>query len=991
MRSCLTVLCISVMAVTASAATDLPATISSDTTLSASGSPYQLVSDVMIPAGITLTINGPAQIVSQGDFRLFIYGTLEGAGLATKRLAFRAADGSARGAWQGLYVARGGCCNLRYSTVKNAATNIMCAGGTVALDHSTVALASGDGLWAWNASSVQLVNSTFSANTGRGVCIEGYEATGLIHGCSFLAGGSYPVRLKATLAEMLASGNRYQANAVQRIGVSCSLGDDITDNDIWTRQTIPFELGAEETGQVLKVAAGGRLLIPAGSRVLSDGIECHGRLDINGASNGRCLFQPLVGNEWAGITLHPGSIGNLHFTTISEASTGLTADDVTLRINDTTIADSTYYGLRLTGSTALTLLRNVVTRSGRNGLRLEGTGLTGSIVNCSFNSSGSAPLWTLARNFSLLGTGNTYRGNAIERVGVSCGGNPDLASGSFTWTSQGIPLDLTVNPSGTVLNVGPQATLNVGAGQTLHSGGVVVRGTLNASGSGGAPVRFMPPVGQTSRGSWTGLQWNGGGGRLSSAIVELAQNGVNLTNASPTIMDCALTGSASDGLVCAGSSSPVVSRTRIMDNGRHGVYVTGSACPNLGNLSTASTADDGRNTLSGNGSYDLYNDTTNSLRAQRNQWGSTDEAAIRARIFDYADLPTRGAVLFSPLWQIAPNTPPVLSFIGAAGYENDGVTPEVGAPAKDFDFRVRYTDADDLPPQSVLLHVADGGEELPESPYAMAAEGATSYGSGAIFRRLVRFTGHGQYRYWFSATDSAGAAASGAPTLSAPGPIINTPPVLAWTAEAGYTGDGVEPNAGNSATNFVFRCRYRDADNDAPVIVQCHVLTAGGAEAPGSPVTMSTTQTTDYTRGRIYRAALRLASTGAYQCFFSASDGVSKARGPASATVAGPIVTAGGIAAVSGFTASCGGSGAVCFTWRQDTAARVDVTVTNLAGRTVARPCSDLALPAGAARVIWSGRGSHGTRLARGSYVVRLRSRQPDGTMVGMVAPLTIR
>lgn len=991
MRSCFIVLCTVVIVVNAFAATNLPSTISSDTTLSPSGSPYQLVSDLVIPAGVTLTINAPAQIVSQGNFRLFVYGTLEGAGLATKRLAFRAAEGGARGAWQGLYVARGGRCNLRYSTVKDAATNLMCAGGSVTLDHCTVALASGDGLWAWSTSSIQLLNSIFSANTGRGVCIEGYEATGIIRGCSFLAGGSYPVRLKATLTEMLTSGNRYQANAVQRIGVSCSLGDDITDNDVWTRQTIPFELGAEEAGQVLKVATGGRLLIPAGARVLSDGIECHGRLDINGASNGRCLFQPRVGNQWAGITLHPGSIGNLHHVTISEASTGLTADDATLRINDTTIADSTYDGLRLTGSTALTLLRNAVTRSGRNGLRLEGTGLTGSIVNCSFTAGGNLPVWTLARNLSLLGTGNTYRGNADEQIGVSCGGNPDLASGTFAWTSQSIPLDLTVNPSGTVLSIGPQATLNIGAGQTLHSGGVVVQGTLNVSGSGGAPVRFMPPVGETARGSWTGLQWNGGGGRLSSAIVELAQNGVNLMNASPTIMDCTLTGSASDGLVCAGSSSPVVSRTRIVDNGRHGVYVTGSACPNLGNLSTASTADDGRNTLSGNGSYDLYNNTANALRAQRNQWGSTDEAAIRARIFDYADLPTRGAVLFSPLWQIAPNTPPVLSFVGAVGYESDGVTPEVGAPAKDFDFRVRYSDADDLPPQSVLLHVADGGEELPDSPYAMAVDGATSYGSGAIFRRLVRYGGHGQYRYWFSATDSAGAAASGAPTLSVPGPVINTPPVLAWTAEAGYTGDGVEPNTGNSATNFVFRCRYRDADNDAPVIVQCHVLTADGTEAPGSPVTMSTTQTTDYTRGRIFRAALRLDSAGAYQCFFSASDGITKARGPASATVSGPTVTAGGVTAVTGLTASSGGSGAVCFTWGQATAAIVDLTVTNLAGRAVAKPCSDLALPAGAARVVWSGCGSHGTRLPRGSYLVRLRSRQPDGTMAGVVAPLSIR
>jgi hypothetical protein len=990
MRLCFCALCLLMLTFTAAAATDLPGTISSNTTLSPSGSPYRLVSDVIIPAGVTLTINPPVRIMAQGDFRMFVYGSLEGLGTAAARIVFRAENGAARGVWQGLYVARGGRCNLRYSTVKNAATNVMCAGGTVNLDHCTIALAAADGLLGWNASTLQLLNSTFSANTGRGVCIEGYEATGIIRGCSFLAGGSYPVRLKATLAEMLTTGNRYQANAVQRIGVSCSLSPDITDNDVWTRQTVPFELGAEETGQALDVAAGGHLLIPAGSRVLSDGIDCHGRIDINGAASSRCLLQPR-GEAWPGLTCYPGSVANLHFASLSGASTGLTADDATVYANDVAIGDSIYDGLRLTGNTALTLLRNTISGSGRNALRLEGPGLTGSVTNCSFTGSGGMPVWALARNVALLGTGNTYRDNGVERLGVSCGGNPDLASGTHTWASQSVPLDLAVNPSGTVLNIGSQATLNLSAGQTLHSGGVLVQGTLNVNGSGGAPVRFLPPVGENARGSWTGLQWNGGGGRLASVIIELGRNGVNLTNASPTIVDCSLSQSEQDGLVCAGSSSPIVSRTRIVDNGRHGVYVTGSARPNLGDLSTASTADDGRNTLSGNGGYDLYNDTPNALRAQRNQWGSTDEVAVRARIFDYSDLPTRGAVLFAPLWQMAPNSPPVLSFTGETGYESDGLAPEVGAPAKDFDFRVRYTDAEDLPPQAVLLHVAESGAELSDSPYAMAVDGAAAYGSGAIFHRLVRFEGHGQYSYWFSATDSAGAAAGGPPTLSTPGPIVNTPPILVWTSEAGYESDGVQPNTGTSATSFVFRCRYKDADSDAPVIVECHVLTAAGDEAPGSPMAMSTTQTTDYARGRIYQGQLRFASAGVYQCFFSASDGVSKARGTATATVTGPSVTAGALAAVTGLTAACVGNGNVCFTWMQSAEAAVDITITNLAGRPVAQPCRDRAMPLGPASVTWSGRGSHGTKLARGSYLVVLRSRQSDGTIVRAIAPLALR
>jgi hypothetical protein len=85
------------------------------------------------------------------------------------------------------------------------------------------------------------------------------------------------------------------------------------------------------------------------------------------------------------------------------------------------------------------------------------------------------------------------------------------------------------------------------------------------------------------------------------------------------------------------------------------------------------------------------------------------------------------------------------------------------------------------------------------------------------------------------------------------------------------------------------------------------------------------------------------------------------------------------------------GSGGISFTWTQAAAGSVDISVTNLAGRPVARPCSDRPMPTGLAQVAWSGRGSHGTRLARGSYWVMLRSRQPDGTTVRAIAPLAIR
>jgi len=247
-----------------------------------------------------------------------------------------------------------------------------------------------------------------------------------------------------------------------------------------------------------------------------------------------------------------------------------------------------------------------------------------------------------------------------------------------------------------------------------------------------------------------------GGGTLTGADLELGQNGINLTNASPLIQACTLARSQYDGLVCAGTSSPVVVRSRFLSNGRHGVYVSGTAAPNLGNLLSASLLDDGRNTLKGNAGYDLYNDTANTLYAQNNQWASTDPTAIAKRIFDQADSPTRGQVIFSPTWK----------------------------------------------------------------PVAQALSGA-------------------------------------------------------------------------------------------------------------------------------------------------------------------PL-------AVSGLTAVSTGSGSVCFTWTQTNAGFVDICVSNLAGRLVAQPCQDRPLPAGGAAVLWSRRGSQGSRLPAGTYWVALQSRQPDGATARLLAPLVL-
>lgn len=628
-------------------AADLPATFATSTTLTAAGGPYTLVSDVSIPVGVTVTVKPGVQLIASGDYRLFVNGTLKGAGTQASPVVIRAADANARGAWQGVYVNRSGRVELTQAKLLNAVTNLACPGGTVILKSCSLKLAQEDGLQAWNEATVRLTDCKLNNNHRRGLTLEGWQAQGEISGCEFRGNGGYPVRLKATLVELLKSGNTYPANGTSRIAVSCSLSDDIADDDTWTAQPVAFDLGAEESAQVLRLTASGHLTLPAGARLFADGFDCRGELTALGTADKPCRFSPGE-PHWAGLNLSAGSSATLAHCLITGAATGLTADGATLTLSDSTVSDCQYDGLRLTGNTRLLLARNLIAHNGRNGLRLEGPTLTGSVGACKLRYNGSYPVWALAGNVALLGTGNSYLGNTPQRIGISCGGSADLTSGTHSWVRQGIPFDLTVNPSGTVLNLAAAATLNLPAPLTLFSGGMVVRGTLNVGGQSGKPVTFLPAPDVKRRGAWAGLQFEGGKGQLLYANIDYATTGVSLHNSSVRVEGCRLRYSQLDGLACTGTSAPVVVGTALVSNSRHGLYFADTARPNLGDLSNASVADDGGNTLRGNGGYDLYNDSPNAIRAQNNTWSSSDLSVIAQRVYDHADNPAKGTVIYAP-------------------------------------------------------------------------------------------------------------------------------------------------------------------------------------------------------------------------------------------------------------------------------------------------------------------------------------------------------
>jgi len=220
----------------------------------------------------------------------------------------------------------------------------------------------------------------------------------------------------------------------------------------------------------------------------------------------------------------------------------------------------------------------------------------------------------------------------------------------------------------------------------------------------------------------------------------------------------------------------------------------------------------------------------------------------------------------------------------------DGLNPESGTPGTIFEYRIRYSDADNDPPAVGYpqLHIEKPcGTPLAASPFQMIfvywVGPVGDYTAGAIYSFSMTFSVEGlDYAYYFSASDGL-EFATGAPTIPCTdGPDVynpNNPPILDWTGEPGYTSDGVDPDTGDTSTWFEYRVKYSDADNDAPLYVELHIERPAGTPWSHSPFPMNLAKwigaVGDYVTGAIYNYTTQLNFPGFDYCYyFEASDGI---------------------------------------------------------------------------------------------------------------------
>ncbi len=111
------------------------------------------------------------------------------------------------------------------------------------------------------------------------------------------------------------------------------------------------------------------------------------------------------------------------------------------------------------------------------------------------------------------------------------------------------------------------------------------------------------------------------------------------------------------------SNAPIITRNEIYGNWwgitiQNGTTVVPGPQPNIGNIQNADTTDDGLNiiysNIQGANVYDLYNNCTNDIMAENNDWRVYDSVSIEQHIFHKVDVSAHGWVNFVPFSQFIP-------------------------------------------------------------------------------------------------------------------------------------------------------------------------------------------------------------------------------------------------------------------------------------------------------------------------------------------------
>jgi hypothetical protein len=192
-------------------------------------------------------------------------------------------------------------------------------------------------------------------------------------------------------------------------------------------------------------------------------------------------------------------------------------------------------------------------------------------------------------------------------------------------------------------------TLWFSEGTGIEIGGYYSGGELWAEGAADPDslITFTALNGQV--GGWNGISFNNWSNynesvsSLKHCVIEKGKdyNIYSDNTNQPLIDSCVIRESGRYGIQATNYATPVIKHSQIVNNTSNGIYIGWESNPVIGNVIGEG------NDIFNNGQFDVYNNSSYDIGAAYNFWGTTDDALIQERIYDYNDNAGVGTVLYA--------------------------------------------------------------------------------------------------------------------------------------------------------------------------------------------------------------------------------------------------------------------------------------------------------------------------------------------------------